>query len=51
MWNVFLSFIFLKLAQIDKRPTTDFCGKTSITQNPPELVWSFSARLFAAFDA
>ena len=32
MWNVFLSLIFDKVVQIDRRPTIDFEAKTSITQ-------------------
>jgi hypothetical protein len=39
-----------KLAQIDKRPTTDFCGQTSIAQIGSTRFGVFP-RLFAAFNA
>lgn len=45
MWNVCLAFIFQNVAQIDKRPTTDFVPKTSNYQQ----VISVLLELFRAF--
>jgi len=50
MWKVCLAFIFDNVAQIDKRPTTDFAAKTSDYQQAISIFWNFSAP-FCAFNA